>query len=268
MSLFEGVRGERIRLVIFVVLCVLAALLTVQVIAAVLQLRYIGTGITPTNTIVVSGHGETLQIPDIATFSFSVVSDKPTVAEAQQDATAKANAITDYLAGTGVDKKDVQTSDYSVQPRYSYQSVCPQVNGSVICPPGRQTLTGYEVRQTTTVKVRNTNKAGDLLAGVGQKGATEVSGLTLGFDNPDAAQQAARDKAIANAKQKGEALAKSLGVSLVRVVSFSENGNNPRYPVAYDMMAGKGAASAPVAPTISVGQNKVTSDVSVTYEIR
>jgi uncharacterized protein YggE len=139
---------------------------------------------------------------------------------------------------------------------------------ALYCPPGKQTLTGYEVRQSTTVKVRDTSKAGDLLSGVGSKGATEVSGLTFTFDNPNTIQDQERDKAIADAKSKADALASQLGVSLVRVVSFTENSNggNPR-PVEYAMASGASATQA-TAPNISVGQNNVTDDVTITYEIR
>lgn len=270
--------GEKLRKVLMGVLAALGLFLVFQVISTAMSWRYIGTGVAATNTIVVSGHGELLAVPDIATFTFSVVSDKATVADAQADATAVANAVTSYLKGAGVDDKDIQTSDYSVSPQYDYQNaVCPQVaptiyNGTVssqaiaYCPPGKQVLKGYEVRQTTTVKVRDTKKAGELLAGVGGKGATEVSGLSFTFDDPAAPQDQARDKAITDAKAKAEVLAKQLGVTLVRVVSFNENGNSPS-PMVYGMAASAVAKDA-TAPEISVGQNKIQSDVSITYEIR
>ncbi len=228
-------------------------------------MRYIGAGVAAANTISVSGHGEAVAVPDIATFSFSVVSDKATVAEAQADATAKANATTKYLTDAGVDKKDIQTSDYSVQPQYDYvQGVC--TNG--YCPGGKQVLRGYEVRQSTTVKVRDTTKAGDLLAGVGTKGATEVSGLQFTFDDPTAVQTDARTKAIADAKTKADELAKELGVSLVRVVSFNESSGGVPRPMMYAMGASSATDAKAVAPEISTGQNKVSDDVTVTYEIR
>ena len=91
--------------------------LAVLTLGQIQGLRYIGAGIPPSNTIAVSGYGEAFGAADIATFNFSVVSEKSTVAAAQADATAKINAVTDYLTGAGVDKKDIQTSDYSVNPQ-------------------------------------------------------------------------------------------------------------------------------------------------------
>ncbi len=280
-SMFEGSQGVWLRRGIFAVVAALVLFLVVQAVAGIEGWRYIGTGVQATNTITVSGHGEVFAVPDIAEFSFSVVSDKTTVADAQADATAKINAITAYLTAAGVSKDDIQTSNYSVSPQYDYQNaVCPTVapvsysdgsvssGSAVYCPPGKQTLKGYEVNQTTTIKVRDTAKAGDLLAGVGQKGATQVSGLNFTFDNPDTAQDQARAKAITDAQAKAQVLAKELGVSLVRVVSYNENGNNPG-PIYYKAMDATAGSAVPAAsPDISVGQNTVTSDVSITYEIR
>lgn len=264
-SLFEGVQGSRLRSAILVAVVFLGLFLLVQTVAGFQNLRYIGAGVPATNTINISGHGEAVAVPDIATFTFSVVSDKTTVADAQADATKKINDITAYLTASGIDKKDIQTTDYSVYPQYEYNQI---VCIAYPCPQGKQVLKGYEVRQTTTVKVRDTAKAGNLLTGVGEKGATEVSGLNFTFDKPEMVQDEARDKAIADAKDKAQALAKQLGVRLVRIVSYNENGNYPIYYSKTLGMGGMAADSAPASPEISVGQNKVTSDVTVTYEIR
>ncbi|MSR70573.1 DUF541 domain-containing protein [Candidatus Kaiserbacteria bacterium] len=258
-ELFEGgvVKWAVVALIVF---------LGLQSFGTLMGLRYIGSGVQPTNTISVSGYGEAFAVADIATFSFSVSSKKATVAAAQEDATAKINAVTKYLTDAGIDKKDIQTTDYSVNPQYDYvQQVC--TNG--YCPGGKQVLSGYEVRQTTSVKARDTAKAGDLLTGVGGKGATEVSGLNFTFDDPNKMQDEARGKAIADAKGKADELAKQLGVKLVRVVSFNENNGGPiYYAKGMGMATADSIAPAPAAPEISVGQNKVTSNVSVTYEIR
>ena len=266
-GLFDGVLGDRLRTFVLIIAGLLIAFLAIQVLAGVMGLRYIGAGIAPGNTISVSGYGEAMAVPDIATFSFSVTSEKLTVAAAQADATQKANATLAYLKSAGIDEKDIQTSDYSVNPQYDYvQRAC--VGG--ICPGGEQVLRGYQVRQTTTVKVRDTEKAGDLLGGVGTTGATEVSGLQFTFDDPDQVEDEARMEAIADAKAKANELARQLGVSIVRVVSFSESGSGMPYPLAYGRGGMEGVQSSmdAKAPEISVGQNKVTSRVSVTYEIR
>ena len=274
----------QVRRAAMVALWLLTAFLAVEVISGLEGLRYVGAGITPANTISVSGHGQIFATPDIATFTYSVVADKPTVAAAQTAATTASNAITSYLKSAGIADADMQTSGYSVYPRYEYQNaVCPQaapasapdaVTGSggssgsaVYCPPGKQVLIGYEASQTTTIKVRDLTKAGDLLAGVGTKGATNISSLQFTFDDPNAPQAQARQKAIDDAKQKAQTLAQQLGVSLVRVVSFSEGGSGGVVPMVYNMAAGASSVKT-TAPEISPGQNQITDDVTITYEIR
>lgn len=245
---------------------VLALFLLVATIAELKSYRYIGSGVTATNTISVTGEGTVFAVPDTATFTVSVTNTAKDVTTAQTAATKKANDIIAYLKGQGIDDKDIQTTDYSVNPQYDYTNgVC---QPGIVCRPGTPTLTGYEVSQTLTVKVRDTTKAGTLLSGVGSRGASNVSGLTFTVADQDLIDAQARDKAILEAKDKAEKLAQSLGVSIVRVVGFSENGGGQIYYAKTAMaMDSAGGAPAP-APEIPVGQNKVTSDVTVVYEIR
>jgi len=248
------------------VLAMLALFLLVSTLSGLKSYRYIGSGVTATNTINVSGEGEVFAVPDTATFSVTVLETAKDVTTAQTTATKKGNDIIAFLKGQGIEEKDIQTTDYNVNPQYEYtQASCAN---SGYCPPGRQVLVGFQVSQTLTVKVRDTDKAGALLSGVGSKGASSVSGLSFTIADQDALEAEARDKAIAQAQEKAEALAKSLGVTIVRVVGFNESGNYPIY-YAKTMAVGMGGedASAP-APALPVGQNKITSNVNVTYEIR
>lgn len=268
-SVFTDMRVKNLTVA---VLAVFVAFLAVATIAGLKGLSFIGSGVTASNTISVSGEGEVFAVPDTAEFSVSIQETAKDVKSAQDSATTKANAIIAYLKDAGVEEKDIKTADYSVSPQYEYsQSVCPAASSGVVyCPPGKQTLTGYQVSQTLSVKVRDTDKAGDLLSGVGAKGASQVSGLSFTVDDQDALEAEARDKAIAQAEEKASVLAKSLGVHIVRVVGFSESGN---YPVPYYAKAVGGAAYDSMslqsaAPELPVGQNKITSSVSVTYEIR
>ena len=271
-ALFEGARGEKIKKAIFVAIVMLGVYLGIRTLSEAMstffsahsELETYGLGYGNTSIAVV-GHGEVVGVPDVATFTFSVLSEKLSVADAQNEAGAKANAITAYLGTSGVDAKDIQTSDYSISPQYDYAQAPCQANA--YCP-SKQVLRGYQVRQTTTVKVRDTKKAGDILAGVGSKGATDVSGLTFTFADTDALKTQARDKAIVDAKAKAQVLAKQLGVSIVNIAQYSEGAQDEGAPapMAYGVATMAGAKA--VAPDISLGQNKVTADVTITYSVR
>lgn len=246
-------------------LTMLGVFLLVITISSLKAYHYIGSGVTATNIISVSGEGEVFAVPDTATFSVTVQEQAKEVKSAQDVATKKGNDIIAYLKSQGIDEKDIQTTDYSVSPQYDYTNgVC----SGGYCP-GKQVLRGFQVSQTLTVKVRDTKKAGDLLSGVGSRGASSVSGLSFTIDDQDKLEAEARDKAIAKAQDKAEALADSLGVSIVRVVGFSENGNGPiYYAKTMALGMGGGADVAAPSPQIPTGQNKITSNVTVTYEIQ
>jgi uncharacterized protein YggE len=143
------------------------------------------------------------------------------------------------------------------------------MSNSDIYNPGKNVLIGYEVTQNTEVKVRDTKKAGEILAGIGGIGISNVSGLQFKVDDDEALKAEARTKAIVDSKKKAEDIAKALGVKIVRTISFYENIDQPvygGYGMGGDMMEAKVASA--VAPQLPTGENKIVSRVSVTYEIK
>lgn len=252
----------------------LAVLVVLVALLAIVQVKNIfGIGVDKlyTNTITVSGKGEAVSIPDVATFSFSITETAKTVADAQKLATPKQNAVLKALKDNGIADKDIKTQGYSINPHYEYQDgVCVQTYPNN-CRPGKSVLTGYDVSQTTEVKIRDLSKAGAVFDIVGGLGVQNVNGLSFSIDDIDTVKAQARTEAIANAKAKAKKLAGDLDVRIVKIVSFSDNADYP-YPIAYggdSMMNAKVSAIAPqAAPEISTGEQKVTSNVSITYEIR
>ena len=252
---------------VFAVVVILAVFLGIKSINALKEYSYIGRGSYAANVVTVTGKGEVMAIPDIASFSFSVVELGKTVGDAQDKASKKMNDAIDAIKALGVAEKDIQTTGYNSYPKYEYnQGICTDR----MCPPSKQVLTGYEVSQTITVKVRKTADAGGILTKVGGLGVSNISGLNFVVDDIEAVQAEARDKAIADAKDKADKLEKSLGVKFVRIINFYEGGNYGVMGMGGDMMSAKAVSfeSAQVAPQLPVGENKVTSQVSITYEIQ
>jgi len=230
------------------------------------QLQSLSKAEPANNTISVSGQGESVTVPDIATFSFSVSADAKTVTDAQSQVTKKMNDVLAALKTLGIDDKDIKTTNYSVYPKYSYsQTTCPM---NFPCPPSRQVLDGYTASHDISVKVRDTSKVGDALGAVGDKGATNISSVSFTLDDPNAPINEARTKAIADARAKAQVLAKSLGVRLVRVVSYYDN-TQPGGPIIYGMGEAKAMSSSVApAPVLPSGENKTTMNVTVVYEIK
>lgn len=267
-----------------------ATLCLLFLVLALNQIRYLfepGPAVpAATNTITVNGTGSVVAIPDIATFSFGVTETAATVAAAQTAASTKTNAAIDALVSAGVATSDIQTISYDINPQYEttnepciYNTVVPvssgmssgAISGGVmipVCPSSKSVLTGYDVSETIEVKVRDISQAGTLFQTIGALGVENVNDLQFSIDNMEAVQDQARSAAIADARTNASELASELGVSLVRIVGFSDNSGGGVVPLMYASNAMVASASAAPAPSIPQGQQKVTDNVSVTYEIR
>lgn len=254
LCIHNGVRKAAV-----VTLSLLSLFLLTASIGEFKKLPTIGADVPAVNTISVSGTGEVVAVPDIATFSFSVSEESASVADAQGKSAKSINNITDYLTKNSVDKKDIKTTGYNIYPRYDYYG------SSTYYPNGKRVLAAYVVNQTVEVKVRNIADAGKILGGLGELGATDVSGLSFGFDKDDKLKAEARANAIAKAKIQAVTIAHDLGVSLGRVVSYNESGPGPIYGMGGEMMSAKEVAPR---PEVTPGESKITSTVSITYEIR
>lgn len=284
-----------------VALVALTGYLLVAMIAGAKEARYAGKQPSPQNTITVSGTGEAYASPNLAVMTFSVVSEAPTVTAAMQNNTAKMNAVINAVKQYGVDAKDLQTSGFNVNPHYDYVREIPAVkpaetkNGkgsssssaepetdiarsamdnppvsSYIAPdyPGKRTLTGYEITQSLTVKVRNLETIGQIIEKATEAGSNQIGNLQFIIDKPDELQNQARTEAIAKAKQKAQTLAGQLGVKLARIVNFSENSYVPSARMDYYAKEVSMEADAGMAPQIETGQNKITASVYITYELK
>lgn len=218
-------------------------------------------------TISVDGQAEVFAVPDIGQFSFSVNAEGDTAAVAQEASGTAINDILAYLREQGIEDKDIKTQNYNLYPRYRWEErICPT---SSYCPQGERVEDGFEVSQTVSVKVRETDNAGAVIAGVGERGATNISSLNFIIDDIEALKMEAREMAIKDAREKAERLADELGVDLKRVVSFYEN-DNKYYEPYYEARSfslesadiGFGGAELPV------GEESTTVEVNITYEIR
>ena len=246
-----------------IVLSVFGSLFLIAKIAT--EIKYLGQNdISYNNSINMSGEGEVVAIADVASFNFTVDESSESVDSAQKVATEKINKALAYLKTKGIEDKDIKTTSYNVNPKYEWrQGPC----NEMYCDSGRNDLIGYQVSQSIDVKVRDTAKAGEILAGIGGIGISNVGGLQFTVDDDEALKSEARAKAIADARKKVDAVAKELGVKVVKVISFYEETDQPYYDYGMggDMMEAKVAA---VAPQLPMGENKITSRVSVTYEIK
>lgn len=216
---------------------------------------YIGRTSEQIYTIMLSGEGKVTAIPDIAQIFLGIQTEKAKVVDAQKENTEKMNQLIKELKKMAIEAKDIKTSNYSIYPQYDWLN-------------NKQLLRGYQVNQTIEVKIRDLDKVGSIIEVAGRLGANQVGGLNFTIDEPEKLRQQAREKALANAKDKAEALAKIAGVKLGKLVSFAEeSGGLTPYPIyrSYALEA-KGVGGGE-APEVQPGSQDVIVNVTVTYEV-
>ena len=228
-------------------------------------------GSSEANTITLSGHGEVEAVPDIASVYFTIESSKATQSASSDEVNTKTKSILDFLKSSGITERDIKTEGYNSYPKYSNPEPCPlYYSPNSIMPPCRSEskIIGYTVSQNISVKIRKVDDVSKIVDGLNKIGVTNMSGPNFTIDDPDALQAKARKEAIADAKAKAEVLAKDLGVRLGRVANFSESGYPG--PIFYGKarMEADSVSSASVPSEIPAGENTITSDVTITYEIR
>lgn len=253
-----------------ILVVVAAVLLGAKVVTEFKGYRFIGGGVSATNTISVSGDVEMYASPDIAMVFFNVRDEAKNVQDAQSMVSERMKTVLTAVRGIGIDDKDIKTDNYSSYPKYEWkeQSVtCLSLN----CPPphpGKQVLVGYEVSQGVLLTIRNLDMVNDVISALGAAGVTDMQGPNFSIENEDEIRAIARRQAIEEARAKAEVLAHDLGVTLVRVVSFSEGSAYPQYERTMAMAKDSSAGGVAVPPELPQGQEKITSQVTVTYEIR
>ena len=249
---------------------VLIAILSVYfIIMSVQEIRF-GSNKTNgmINTFSVSGQGEVSATPDIATISFTIKNEAKTVAEAQTKVAETEAKALEVIKANEVDDKDVKTVVASFNPKYEYKyesSVCNEFGCT--SRPGKNTLVGYEAYETITVKVRNIDSTPKIIEELGKTGITNLTGPNFTIDQEDELKAQARKLAIEEAQDKAEVLAKDLGVKIKGVSSFyeQETGYYPSYDMAY---GGMEKSSSSIRAELPKGENTITSNVTITYEIK
>jgi uncharacterized protein YggE len=204
----------------------------------------------------VNGEGIVSATPDIAILSLGVSVQSPKVADAQSQAADAMTRVMSVLTSNGIDPKDIQTQNYNIQQMTRYDNT---TQLSVI--------TGYQVSNMVSVKIRTIAKTGSIIDAVAAAGGdlTRINGVSFSVDQPAQYQVQARQLAMADAKSKADQLSKLAGVTLGRPTYISESTSTPPSPVyAAKALAPGSNSTTPINP----GQTDITVSVQVAYAIQ
>ncbi len=208
-----------------------------------------------TDVFTVSGEGKASAQPTLATVSVGIQANGSTVKAAQDQINVSINKVSENIKKLGVEAKDIQTTNYSVRPNIDYQN-------------NNQKITGYTASTDLYIKIRQIDKANQVIDTATASGANQVGNVSFEAEDKTKAENEARSKAVIEAKKKAEDAAKIAGFSLGRIINYSENfGGNIR-PVnlskAADSIGGQGTPATNLEP----GSSEITVVVNLSYEIR
>jgi hypothetical protein len=208
----------------------------------------------------VSGEGEIRAVPDQAQLSAGVVTQGKTAAEALA---ANSTAMTNVFAALkkrGIPDKSITTSNFSISPQYPpYRQDAPQED--------RTRIIGYEVSNQVTVIVDDVSKVGVTLDALVNSGANQAGGVSFNIRDPKPLMMQARTQAVKDATARAETLAKAAGVTLGPIISIQEGGYAAPLPMFAKMAMASNALAAP-PPPVAAGEQSVTANVSMVWEIQ
>lgn len=205
----------------------------------------------------VSGEAEMSVVPDKATVSLGISVSELTVKAAQNKANSVIEKVSNELTRLGVDKKDIKTNSYSLNPNYDYNRESSS-NPKII---------GYGVNASLGVTFRDFDKLNEAIDAATMAGVNRVGGISFGVsdDKLDDYQRELRKKAIDDAKDKANELAGLSGMRLGKIINVYENRVGVPAPMRQEISTFDAAVGS--TPTkIEPGSTSLNVSVTLSYE--
>jgi uncharacterized protein YggE len=201
--------------------------------------------------------GEVARVPDVAIISAGVVTRAQTATAAIADNAARMERVRAALRRAGIADRDIQTSSVNLNPDYQYAQNQPP------------RLTGYQASNNVSIRFREIRRTGAILDALVAEGANQLNGPALTIDKPQAALDEARVLAISVGRARADVYARALGMRVVRLISISEAGaDQPRPMMTMDASEIRVTGSRVAKTDIDPGEQKVSSSVSMSFELR
>ncbi len=203
--------------------------------------------------VTVVGEGTVEGTPDTLTANAAITFTGPDVTTAMNQTNERQQAVIEALVTAGVDRKDLATSNVSLQSQYG---------------PDGTSVVGYQATNGLTVTVRDLGTASRVLAVITSTGgnATRLNSVDLSIDDDSQLLTDARARAFDDAKNRAQQFADLSGLKLGDVLLISEVPGSAApmpMPVPRGPMADAASAAVPIEP----GQQTVNFQVTAVWEL-
>lgn len=208
--------------------------------------------ISEDRVISVSGTGEVGVKPSKAVIVLGVVVTAKSASEAINEAASKVNTIVEALKKVGVEKENIKTLSFNLYPEYNED---------------RKNIVSYKVNHQLQISITDNpenlgSRAGEVVDKATANGANTVSSVSFTLEDKEIKEYRNRalEKAIAEAKEKAELIAKSFNVEITGIKQVSESIYLP-HPIYY------GEETVKATTTFITGTLKITASVTVTFTV-
>jgi uncharacterized protein YggE len=204
--------------------------------------------------VIVVGEGSVTATPDHAAIRSGITTTAPKVKEASDANSKVMAAITAALLDAGIVQKDIQTSQFSIEPIYTAASSA-----------SASKLSGFRVSNQVSVTIRQIAQVGEIIDRVVKAGATDIGNIEFLVSDSAKALDQAREAAMADARHKAELYALAAGVNLGRIAWITESSDFlPPLPIR---AFGERAKMTPQQVPIQSGEETIRASVTVSFDI-
>jgi uncharacterized protein len=209
---------------------------------------------TDTPVVVTAGEGIVKRAPDRAWVSIAAESRAKTPAEAQKLNADAMSGVLQKLKAIGLAGDAIRTAAYELRPEFDYAN-------------NRQTLRGYVARNAIEVRVDDLPRLGEVLDLAVGAGATSVSNIRFDLKDRASAEQAALQRAVADARAQADTAAQAAGLKVERITRI-EVQREAAMPPPRPMMAMRAEMAASAEPPMAPGELEIKASVTMTAVIR
>ena len=205
-------------------------------------------------TLTVSAVGTVSLEADYATLTLGVTTAGRAVTETASANAAAMEKVIAALTAAGVDKADMKTQHFQVNPITDYRY--DDMNE-------KQTITGFQVSNTIYVTIRKVDQVGAVVDAAMAAGANESYGLTFRSSKEQEAADEATKLAVMEAKRKAALLAEAAGQSLGQLLIIQEGAS-----VEYAPFLAKSMVMTENATPMLHGSLEMSSEVTLTFQVQ
>lgn len=212
----------------------------------------------PDKIVTVSGQCTVEVTPDRGSVTFVISHTEKDVKQAISKSTELHEKVREEFKRQKIKDLEVSTSEYSVFEKKEWEK-------------DRQVSKGFSSRIGIRATTSEISKLGDLVAIAARLGVKETGALATYLSEQKSLDEKKKclEVAAKNAREKAEALTKSLNVKLGRAVRIIEQGGNftpPPQPM-YEARMMKTASNSDAAPSIDGQKQTLNQQVDVSFAI-